>query len=247
MLNSIHLPASPHDQLLVPSVYLDEHADPRWFTRAIASDPTNAMRYHGALLEVFTNQHLPFVLRESALKQDVSQTTLSRYSLLPLYPNGSFHRGIPAREWHYREHAGKSYSLYLDAENAFTLAYKGIPQMIVGFERSGVSILKIEQLQLVHPYVQTSGNTFRRPGPDALYRFEIDLVKRNLIEAWALFNNCDHVLVVSSSSQRAVVDPTSAITASDASKMYDDPFLKCGYSYREYGGRGYYYRRLITE
>jgi hypothetical protein len=148
------------------------------------------------------------------------------------------------KDWHYREVHRKSYSLYLDAENAFALCHRGIPQIIIGFERAGVSIMVIEQIQLVHPYTRDIDGNMRRPGPDGLYRFAIDTLKVNLVESWARFNACDKILVIAGSSQRSATDAASSLTSKQAESKYDGVFRQAGYYAHAYRQTNYFYKQI---
>jgi hypothetical protein len=202
------------------------------------------MSYFEAQLKLFNELTLCDILRSAALSRDLSQSRFDKYALIPLYPKEAYHRGVPAKDWHYREARGKSYSLYLDAENAFALCHRGIPQIIVGFERAGVSIMVVEQIQLVHPYTLDIEGNLRRPGPDGLYRFSIDTLKVNLVESWARFNACDKILVVAGSSQRSAIDAASAFASEQAEKKYDCAFRQVGYYEHRYLQTNYFYKRI---
>jgi hypothetical protein len=237
---SLCLPAPPTEQLSAPDMCLNILR----VARSSLVDTIDVTQPLPERLDLFGDNCLPCVLHASSKTGNVCANDLTRYSLIPLYPKAEYHRGTPVKDWHYREAAGRSYSVYLDAENAFALTYRGIPQLVVGVERSGRDIMCIEQLQLVHPYVRDAQGNLRRPGPDGLYRFEIDGLKRNLIESWAYFNCCESLFVASSASQRSAVGPASTLTESKATKIYDAVFAGSGYTLKDFNGRSYFYRKL---
>jgi hypothetical protein len=239
-----HAPALPTNQKPIPEVYLGNDLGVLQFARAISIRPLEAMCYFEAQLKHFEAHLLPEVLKSSSIKGEISALRLKEYGLVPLYPKGTFHRGAPVENWHYRQLGEKSFSLYIDAENAFALTYRDIPQLIIGFERSGVSICNFEQIQLVHAYVRGNEGKIQRPGPDGLYRFQIDSLKVNLVESWASMNMCDHVLVVAGGFQRSAIDSASTFSESQAKRMYDSVFLSAGYELLPFKNTTYLYKKF---
>lgn len=238
--------ASPTVQEPIPHVYceLPQGFGHLQFAKRVSLEPRRVGNFHEEFIREFNRHCLQAVLTECAKGEAPSHHKHALYSIAPLYPKTDFHRGVPAREWHYRNIGAKSYSIYLDATNTFALFYRGIPQLTFGFERSGVSICIFEQIQLVHPFTQNEHGELKRPAPDGLFRFDIDQLKVRIAEEWAILNGCSLLLVAKANSNRAALDLSSTFSIDKAEKMYDTPFERTAYMTRLFSGREFWFKDL---